>query len=253
MPEGSDEEPEGTTVVVDVHEPDAVRYLALGHPDTDNWMEHDLEAADIVVNGVGFERKTPSDYASSVLDDRLNEQIAKLKDVYDHAYILLEGGLDDFSSLPHTAINAASLRGHAASTTARHGIPVIPTGGSTGTETAHRLLVDTAIRLGRKHTEAPVSDYLSVSSVGSDVSPGVKMWAALDGVGPERAESLTDVYGTPVDWAEDAPDLTVVDGIGSKTAESLVEQLRAVSAPSPPDDDERAQDAPEGSHDDADA
>ena len=224
MSEGSE-----TTVVVDINEPEDIRMLSLAHPDTDNWMEHGLDAADLVVNGVGLERKTPSDFASSMLEDRLDEQVRKLADGYDNAAILIEGGFDHFSSLEHTNLKPQSLRGKAASIHMRHGVPVVPTGGTPGTETAKRLLVDYAVRLGRKATEEPSSDYLRGSVVGSDEPLGKRLWGCFDGIGPELAGRLYDEYGSPVDWVmyegPGEPDLTLVDGIGPERAESLVRQI----------------------------
>lgn len=248
----SDEE---TTVVVDINEPESIRVLALYHPDTDNWVEHQLDAADIVVNGVGIERKRPSDFASSMLEDRLDEQVRKLNDAFDSAVILIEGGFDDFSDLEHTRLKAQSARGKAASIHMRHGIPVVPTGGTPNTERAERLLVDYAIRLGRKATEEPTSGYLPSSVVGSNEPLGKRLWGVFEGVGPSRAGALYESLGTPMRFYFLAmsvesgglhptamDDLIKVDGIGAKTAQGLVEQLEGKEDLSPSVDVESAQD-----------
>ena len=241
-------------LVVDTREPDEIKMLTLGHPDVDEWLEEELSAADIVVNGVGFERKTPSDFASSLIGGRLDEQAEKLRDVYDQRKILIEGGFDHFSSLPHTSINAQSLRGKAASLDMRYDVPVVPTGGSPDTETARRLLVDMAVRYGRKGTTEPSSDFLSVGAVGTDEPLGVRMWGCFDGIGPQRAQDLYEAVGSPTEFAtmsfdfqaghlhETAPDsLMDVDGIGEKTAVSLVEQVPLYSGRDTGSQDERAQ------------
>lgn len=245
---------EETTVVVDLNEPDDVRMLTLGHPDTDNWNEVVLDAADVVVNGVGIERKRPGDFAASMLEDRLDEQVRKLSDAYDEAVILIEGnGFADFSTLDHTRLNPQSARGKAASIHMRHGIPVVPTGGTPGTETAQRLLVDYAIRLGRKATEEPTSDYLRSSVVGSDEPLGKRLWGCFDGIGPTRAEALFQMKGGPIDATHTARGhklssegladwLAEVDGIGSETAESLVKQIQGTEDLSPSESEETARD-----------
>lgn len=231
MTEGSDEE---TTVVVDVNEPDDVRILSLKHPDVGSWKEAPLDAADLVVNGVGIERKTPSDFASAMLEDRLDEQVRKLDDVFDDAAILIEGnGFADFSSLSHTRLKPESARGKAASIHMRWGIPVVPTGGTPGTETAHRLLIDYALRLGRKATEEPSSGYLEGSVVGSDEPLGKRLWGCFEGVGPTRADTLYEFCGSPTEFALETTGVGVsrigvlenVDGIGPTTAQRLAEQL----------------------------
>ena len=226
-----------TRAVVDVNEPDEVRFLLLSHPDVDAWLEHPLEAADIVVNGVGIERKTPSDFASSMTPDddgyvRLDEQVDKLGDGYDRALILLEGEFDDFDDLTHTRLNPLSARGKAARITMTHGIPVVPTGGEPGTERAKRLLIDYAVRLGRKAVEEPSSDYLGATGLGTTEPPGKRMWACLEGVGPTRAGDLYDALRSPVAFVEEVPRgerlecLEGVDGIGPTTADAILEQLR---------------------------
>lgn len=225
---------EETTLVVDINEPDRVRMLTLGHPDVDNWKEARLDAADIVVNGVGIERKRPGDFAASMLEDRLDEQVRKLDEAYDEAVILIEGnGFADFSTLDQTSLNPQSARGKAASTHMRWGIPVVPTGGTPGTESAHRLLVDYAIRLGRKATEEPSSDYLRGSVVGSDEPLGKRLWGCVGGVGPTRAGSLYEVVGSPIDFsvicettdASPIEELTKIDGIGEKTARDTILEI----------------------------
>jgi ERCC4-type nuclease len=197
--------------------------MSLDHPDVDEWTEHRLAAADIVVNGVGFERKTPSDFASSITEGRMIEQAEKLADAYEHAYVLLDGEFAEFEALSHSRLNPQSMRGMAASLTARHGIPVIPCG-TTGD------LVDHAVRIGRKHTEEPVSDHLPTGPVGSDEPAGKRMWGCLPNVGPALADRLWDEFGAPAvffrnyegEWVRW---LTNVDGIGESTAVDIVEAM----------------------------
>lgn len=241
MSEGSDE----TKAVVDIHEPESIKQLTVTHRDVDRYKEVPLDSADIIVNGIGFERKTPSDFVSSMTESdgdgipRIERQIEGLKERFDHAVILLEGGFDGFSSLSHTKMDPKSARGKAASIHMRHGIPVVPTGGTPGTETSERLLVDYAIRLGRKAVEAPTTNYLKTASVGSDEPLGKRLWANFDNIGPERAGVLYDheMIGSPMQFtefvtttskdpeAEATEILLTVAGIGQKTAERLTEQL----------------------------
>jgi ERCC4-type nuclease len=216
MTEGS----AGATLVVDSREPEAVHAATLAHPDVSDWREAHLAAADLVVNGVGFERKTPSDFAASILEGRLDEQVTKLTDAYDHAYVLLEGGFPDFEALGHTRLKPASARGKAASVTARHGLPVIPAG-----ETAS--LVDMATRLGRKHTAAPTSTHLPTGALGTDEPPGKRMLACIPGVGPRTAESLyREFESVAAVVAATEAELTAVDGVGPKTAAAITEAIQ---------------------------
>lgn len=221
-------------VVVDTREPDVVMHVLFAHPDVDRIREAELPAADLVVNGVGIERKTPSDYSGALTEGRLVEQADKLVDAYDHRYLLLEGSYDHIAELRPTELDERSARGMGASLTARYGIPVVPTGGDPlGDDRARRdataKLVDYALRLGRKHTEAPVSDHLPTGDVGSSEPPAKRMWGCLPGVGPTLADRLYAEIGTPqVLGAGDAhaiDQLTAVEGIGEPTAQRIFDAL----------------------------
>lgn len=229
--DGAGGDRERTTVVVDDREPTEVKILALDHPHVDDYLEERIEAADIVVNGIAIERKTPSDFASSITEDRLEDQVDKLADAYDHAYLLLEGGFERFERLGHSDIKPESLRGRAASLTARSGIPVVPTGWDKDRTQRRARLVDYAMRLGQKHTTEPVSSHLPTGPVGSSEPSAKRMWGCVDRIGPELAERLYEQIGTPLDLTE-GMDLSEaltrlegIDGIGEATAQTVVEDL----------------------------
>lgn len=209
-------------VVIDSREPDMVGVLVDGHEMVEDSMTTELAAADLSVSGVGIERKTPSDWMSSMTEDRLPEQVRKLDDAYDRARILIEGSFADFESA--RGPDAKSARGMAASVTERWGIPVIPVGGEPGRD-AMLNLVDYAVRLGAKATTEPSSDYLPSSDVGQDYPLGARLWGCLDGIGATRAKSLHDSLGSPLTHSPDVDELTDVEGIGTKTAESVVKRF----------------------------
>lgn len=208
------------TIVVDVHEPEEIENAALFHPDADGVaLNHPLESADLIVNGIGFERKTPSDYANSLTGGRLKGQVAAMADAFDHAYILVEGDVGDFETLGHSGIDAAALRGSVASFAARDGVHTVFCGDA-------ETLVDMAVRLGRKHTEAPSSVHIPTPDV-DDAPVTVKILACVDGVGPETARAIVDEFAdvpTVLD-AIDSDVLTTVDGVGPKTAATIEESL----------------------------
>jgi ERCC4-type nuclease len=205
---------------VDVREPEEIWAEVDAHDDIEDFDIMELASADIVVGGIGFERKTPSDYASSLVEGRLTEQVVALTEAFPQAYILIEGSASDFDSLSHTNINPASLRGSTASVMARYGVPVVFVEGST-------MLIDYAVRLGRKHNEDPSSSYLPGSDVGVDEPVTKRIYGTLDGVGPERAESLYDAYPALTEiMEEDVSGVASVENIGQKTAERILSQLR---------------------------
>jgi len=210
-------------VVVDSREPlDTIIPVLTQHDEVEEFTVEQLPTGDLVIEGVVFERKTPSDYASSITDedDHLKGQVERMADAYDHAYVLLEGDMSEFEELSHTRMNANSLRGFAASLTARNGVPVIP---CSDTEN----LIDYAIRQARKHIEEPSDSGLQVKSSADSSAPVVeRMYGCIDGVGADTASSLHLQYPSLQDALEaTVDDLTVIDGVGEKTAQTIYDSL----------------------------
>lgn len=221
---------EKVTAKLDVHEQDAPQMLTAldGHPDVENWKLAALDEGDLQLTFedsdlvVVFERKTPSDYAGTLMGKegtRLDEQIQKLVDFDGPAYILIEGNQEDFRSLTGTNISAASLVGSVASTDVRYLDGVRFCSDADG-------LVDMAIRLARKHKEDPSSSSLQASVVEKDAPFVRRAFGALDGVGPETASVLEQRYRSlSAALKADVEDLQEIDGIGEKRAKSIHRQL----------------------------
>lgn len=213
-------------VVVDSREPlDDILPHIIEHGEVEEYEVDELSSGDFAIEGVGFERKTPSDYATSITDsdDHLRGQAERMVEQYDHAYVLLEGDMSDFEFLSHTNMNPNSLRGFAASLTAREGVPVIP---CSNTEN----LVDYAIRQARKHIESPSSSSLRVkTTVESSDEPVVKrMFGCIEGVGADTAGKLHLQFPSLQDAIEaDASDFEVIEGVGPKTAQKIHDALHS--------------------------
>lgn len=231
---------EKVKVVVDVHEPDDLLAQVLLHEDVEDVhvAEGGLPSADLVVGGIGFERKTPSDFASSVTDDDRNiyDQVQRMTEQYPQSYVLIEGTVADFGNLEHSEIPAKSLRGAMASITARY-CPVIPAGGMGGTGDME-LLVDMAIRIGRKHNEDSGHHYMKTTSAGDDTAFIRRMFACMDGVGPQVSRELAEAFPT-LEQAMDASvdDFRGVEGVGDKRAQTIYQKLHEQEEPD--DDTER--------------
>lgn len=211
------------SVTVDDREPAGVIAAVRDHPDVATIAVERLPAGDIVVESMAVERKTLRDYVSAVMSRSgpdLEDQVSRMADRYGHAYVLLEGNMDDVDHL-QTGVSPAAIRGSMASITARHGTPVIPCANR------HRL-VDFAVRLGRKHIEDPSTRPLPVGSVSGQNEPTVKrMYACIEGIGPELAETLYETYPTVSELlAADRDDLLALEGIGEKRARTICEVLR---------------------------
>lgn len=214
-------------VTVDIREPPTVAEAVEAHPDVADFTYDEMESADIEIEGVGFERKTPSDFATSMTDrdDHLKSQVERMNDQYTESYVLLEGDLPDFGALSHSKVPAKSLRGFAASITARYGTPVIP---CSDLDT----MVDMAIRLARKHVEDDTSDDLRVkTSVEDQTAPFEKrVYGCIEGVGAGTADTMYQAYPSLPDAIEaTTADWKALDGIGDVTAATIRDSLNGHS------------------------
>ncbi|NHN46173.1 DNA-binding protein [Halostella sp. JP-L12] len=212
------------SVVVDDREPTGVAAALRAHADVASVAVRRLDAGDIVIRDVAFERKTADDYLRSVLDrggSDLEEQVAKMAAAYDHAYVLVEGHLDELEDR-RPGVAGASVRGSMASITARYGTPVIPCGDGD-------RLVDVAVRFARKHTEEPSARALSTGAVPSRAEPVAKrMYGCIEGVGPGTAAALYDAFPTVEELvAATEEELMTVEGVGPKRAAAIYEAFRS--------------------------
>ena len=107
-----------------------------------------LEVGDYVISDrVAVERKTASDFVSSIIDPQRNlfRQIADLARTYDRPVLILEGR--DFYS---TQMNPASIQGALASVAVDYGMPIIPTEDQKETADVIALLVRRERKEGRE-------------------------------------------------------------------------------------------------------
>lgn len=212
-------------IVVDNREPPEVVTAVDQHDDVSDWRLDQLDYGDLRCEfaGVRVERKTPEDYASSVLSGRLDSQVQQMATGEEGCYILVEGSMSDFVSLEHTRVRPTALRGHVASTMVRREIPVLFCDSA-------EFLVDMSVRLARKHIESPSSSQRELASAAGveskSVSQTLRLFTAIDGVGPVTAHNLEDEFPTMealVNAGED--DLEEVSGVGEKTAADISDRL----------------------------
>lgn len=214
------------TVVVDDREPTSVVDAVAGHPDVDDVEVRRLTAGDVVLGEVGIERKTLADYASTLLarsGPDLYDQVERLIEAYEHAYVLLE---DDLPADEHEGVPAAAIRGSVASFTARLGAPVIPC-------SDRARLVDLAVRLGSKHVDDPSTRALPSGAVTARREPVAKrMYGCIEGIGPETAARIHEVYPSVAELVDASPEeLLAIEGIGPTRAKAVYEAFRAPEEP----------------------
>lgn len=210
-------------VAIDDREPASLIRTVREHPDVESVEVLRLAAGDLVIDGTGFERKTLSDYVSSAMGrsgSDLDDQVRRLGERYDHAYVLLEGNLDDLEGL-RTGVPASAIRGSIASITARQGVPVLPC-------SDRDRLVDMATRLGRKHVEEPSVRQLPTGAITARDEPTAKrMYACIDGIGPRLAAALYESYpSVEALLTASIEELQAIDGIGEGRARRIHGALR---------------------------
>lgn len=205
-------------VAVDDREPAGVVRALRDHPEVSEVTVRRLAAGDVSVGDVGFERKTPTDFVRSAMGRTgtdLRDQLTRMRESYEHAYLLLEGEFGDAeAAVP--GFSSAAVRGAAASLMARTGTPVVPCG-------SQERLVDFAVRVGRKHAEEPGARPLEPGAVTSRREPTPKrMYGCIEGIGPEMAARLYEAYPTVADIAAATPeDLRELDGVGEARARAI--------------------------------
>ena len=210
-------------VEVDVREPTEVIEAVSKHEDVEEFTLDELPSGDLVIGGTAFERKTPSDFASSMVeeDNRLKDQVERMLEEHENVYVLIEGTLEDFDYLTHSNVEPQSLRGFAASIQARYGVGVVFC-------KKRSLLVDMAVRLARKHVEDTSRELRLESSVERGAPVVKRMIGCIEGVGPGTADKIYEKYDS-VPLVLDAIGREAltdeVEGVGPKTAENIKNAL----------------------------
>jgi len=159
--------------------------------DTISYEFKRLEIADIVVSSeVAIERKEGADFISSIMDNRLFEQLLRLKDTYPYPILILEG-LND-KVIERTGMKISSIYGALSFISYKLGISVIPT----------RHLADTAIVIERIAYREQVKDDMPIlaRSAPKSMSKTERRTYLIEGlvdIGPKKAMLLIKTYKTP--------------------------------------------------------
>lgn len=174
----------------------------------------DLSIGDYVVEQAAiFERKTASDFAASLIDQRLFSQAKRLAEQPLRAAFIIEGSPDDWNML---AVRREALRGALITLTLIFDLPVFRSRDST--ETA-QLLVYTGHQFARLHQDAP---RYRIYKAKRKRTQQLRLLATLPAVGSDRAYRLLDYFGNvQACITATADELEKVPGIGRKTAATI--------------------------------
>jgi ERCC4-type nuclease len=150
-----------------------------------------LDIADVVISkDVAIERKEGFDLVSSIIDNRLFEQLIRLKDTYENPILIIESLNNDV--FENIGMKVSSIYGALAKISYKMGISVIPTQNLEHTAVAVERL---AYREQIKHGESVFSRKAPKNMSIEDRR--VYIIEGLIDIGSKKAKMLIDAFKTP--------------------------------------------------------
>ncbi|MFX1480072.1 MAG: ERCC4 domain-containing protein [Promethearchaeota archaeon] len=177
-------------IIID-HRENKLKDLLDKKKDKITYESQQLDVADILItNEVAIERKEGFDFVSSIMDNRLFDQLIRLKDTYEHPILILEGLNDNV--FENTSIKISSIYGALSFISYKLGIAVIPT----------RNLEETAIVIERIAYREQIKDNSPLLSrkAPKELSKKERRSFIIEGlvdIGPKKAKTLIEKYKTP--------------------------------------------------------
>ncbi|MHA1149511.1 MAG: ERCC4 domain-containing protein [Promethearchaeota archaeon] len=150
-----------------------------------------LDIADIVVSSeVGIERKEGFDFVSSIIDNRLVDQLTRLRQAYSSPILILEGLNNDVFA--NTGMRKSSIYGMLSKISYKMGIAIIPT----------LNISDTVIVIERIAFREQIKKDSSIisRSVPKEMSKKERRTFIIEGlanIGPKKAKILIETFKTP--------------------------------------------------------
>ena len=175
-----------------------------------------LELGDFILSdNCAVERKTISDFLSSLVDGRLFSQAKNLKDHFDKVLYILEGDINEIYYLRDISENA--IISSILSLNLDYGIPIFY---SENIESTAKILKNLLRRENK------------ISEGKSSIRVGRKLWTVEDeqkylieglpGVGPKLANNLLNYFKSPEKiFLASSEDLQKIEKIGKKKADKI--------------------------------
>jgi ERCC4-type nuclease len=177
-------------IIIDTRERKLMKILD-EKKDIINYTVEQLDIADIIISDdVAIERKEGSDFVSSIMDNRLFEQMMRLKETYAKPILILEGLNDNV--FENTGMQINSIYGALCKVSYVMGISVVPT----------RSLHDTVIAIERiafREQSKGIETILSRKAPKS-MSTEDRRAFIIEGLidsGPKKAKELIAHFKTP--------------------------------------------------------
>ncbi len=199
-------------VIVDIHEKNSSVISELISLDLEVEFQP-LKVGDYLVSGVCIERKTVSDFISSMISRRLLRQLGEMQQ-YENRLLIIEG-IDEqelYLDGNPTGMNPNSVRGFLLSILLKHKVPIIFT--KNAEDTAKFISV-----LARKKSSEEVSLNVKKKSLSSKEQMQFVL-ESFPGIGPKTARILLKKFGS-VSKVINAPEEELKKLMGKK-AESII-------------------------------
>ena len=177
----------------------------------------ELSCGDYILReDVVIERKAASDFVLSIFDQRLFQQVARLKQEFAKPIFVVEG--DVFKT--RSQISPAALQGALSYLVAIEGVSLLTYDGPGQTAT----LISTMARHLQEGLGYEVPTRAAKPKVGADIAQF--LLEGLPGCGPKTAKTLVSTFGSPLAaFNASVEDLCNVPGVGKKTAVRFREAL----------------------------
>lgn len=172
----------------------------------------------IVAPETVVERKSVSDFISSVFDGRLFDQCNRLKEHFEHPTIILEGNVDEIDKITE---NPLVFYGAMSSVVLDFKIPVIPTPNASHTA---KLLISMCAR--QETVKGPFLKKIRKS--GNLQQQQLSILTSLPGVGEKLASRMLEKFGSPSSSLNaSSVELSKINGMGETRAQKIRKILDA--------------------------
>lgn len=174
----------------------------------------------IVAPETVVERKSVSDFISSVFDGRLFDQCNRLKEHFEHPTIVIEGNVDEIDKITE---NPLVFYGAMSSIVLDFKIPVIPTPNASHTV---KLLISMCARQGT--VKGPFLK--KIRKYGDLQQQQLSILSSLPGVGEKLASRMLEKFGSPsISLNASSVELSKINGMGEARAQKIRKILDAHS------------------------
>ena len=174
----------------------------------------------IVAPETVIERKSLSDFVSSVFDGRLFDQCSRLKEHFQHPILLVEGNLDEIDEITE---NPLIFYGTIATIALDFKIPIIPTPNASHTA---KLLVSMCSR--KESAKGPFLKKIKKSN--NLQKQQLSTLCSLPGIGEKLAVRMLEKFGSPLRvFNATSSELAKVNGLGQARAKKIQNMLQTKS------------------------